>query len=351
MRTKSFSFELPPELIAQFPSERRDDARLMLLGRGDGTTSHHTVRDLPRLLPRNSLLVLNNSRVRKARLFATRSDSGSVLELLFVERLGERRWLVSVNKSKRQRVGVQYDMPGGLAARVVEQRNPYRVVETSQVLGEEYFEQHGHVPLPPYIRREDRPLDESRYQTVFARHLGSVAAPTAGLHLTEQLLGELRANGHEIAYVTLHVGLGTFLPVRSEHVEEHVMHKEHYAISKETASTVNRALREARPVVAVGTTTVRALESAALDASRSSAGEETGVEGVVDGEFDTELFIRPGFRFRIVTSMFTNFHTPESSLLMLVAAFAGRERILSAYAEAVNERYRFFSYGDAMLIR
>lgn len=349
MKTKSFSFDLPEELVAQYPSDRREEARLMVLERGTGAIGHHSVYQLPDLLPRNSLIVFNDSRVRKARIIAGRRASGAEVEMLFVEPLEARRWLVTVNKAKRQRPGTVYDLPGALEGEIVEVRESYRVLEVSEELTEAYFERHGHVPLPPYIARKDTAADESRYQTIFAdrQRVGSIAAPTAGLHFTDELMSRLRARGHEIAFVTLHVGLGTFLPVRTEKVEDHTMHEERFSVPRDTAELVNQARETGQPIVAVGTTTVRSLESAALQCEES----QSDAHGIRSGAYRTRLFVYPGFKFRIVTSMFTNFHTPESSLLMLVSAFAGRERLLSAYREAIRMRYRFYSYGDAMLIR
>jgi len=235
--------------------------------------------------------------------------------------------------------GKRLSLPEGMEAEVVEARPDERLLRFSPELDDDYLERNGHLPLPPYIRRGDAPADAERYQTVYARERGSAAAPTAGLHFTPGILDGLRAAGVETRFVTLHVGLGTFLPVRAESIEDHRMHYEEYTVPEETAAAVNAAKREGRPVVAVGTTSVRTLESAWTDA------------GLASGSGATNIFIYPGCSFRAVDMMFTNFHTPESTLLMLVSAFAGRERVLAAYEEAVRLRYRFFSYGDAMLIR
>jgi S-adenosylmethionine:tRNA ribosyltransferase-isomerase len=354
----------------------------MVLDRWTGAVEHRSVAELPELLPEGALLVFNDSRVRKARIEATRAGTGGAVELLFVEPLPEgdnrgdessaradapgadapragsagdtsetgstatRRWLVTTNKAKRQRVGTRFELPGGRQAEIIAVEGAYRVIECDKPLTESYFEHHGHVPLPPYIEREDRSVDAERYQTVYADQVGSIAAPTAGLHFTDELMTRIRAAGHGIAFVTLHVGLGTFSPVRTEEVEAHKMHEERYTIDPAQAELINGALREGRHVVAVGTTTLRTLESAV--AQVDEAGRARAVSA---GSRSTRLFVYPGFEFRVITSMFTNFHTPESSLLMLVSAFAGRERVLNAYQEAVRRRYRFFSYGDAMLIR
>ena len=339
MRTRDFSFEVPPELIAQHPPTRRGDSRLLVLDVPEGTVHHSHVRNLADHLPEGALLVFNNTRVIPARIKATRRDSGGVVEFLLLERTGDRRWRCIAHKAKRQRPGVVYDFPEGVSATVVAAEGEERVIDFSEEVDEDYLERHGAVPLPPYVRRPPEAEDKTRYQTVYAEKPGSAAAPTAGLHFTEEILNRLKDRGFELRFLTLHVGLGTFAPVRSEEVEDHEMHREHFTIPKETAEAVNRARLEGRTVVAVGTTTTRALESA----------WEGG--GVRPGAASTTLFIYPGYRFRTVDWLFTNFHTPGSSLVMMVSALVGRERLLKAYQEAIREGYRFFSYGDAMLIR
>jgi S-adenosylmethionine:tRNA ribosyltransferase-isomerase len=294
------------------------------------------IADLPSLLPAGTVVVLNDSRVRRARLFGA-SPVGGAIEVLLLERLEGGRWRALAARSRSRR-GRPYLFPEGVQGTVVESAGDSCTVEFVPPVDEDYLERHGHVPLPPYIRRQDTPEDGTRYQTVYARHIGSAAAPTAGLHLSEELLAELRRGGLEVVPVTLHVGLGTFLPIRSESIEGHVMHTESYRVPPETAFSVNRALSEGRRVLAVGTTAVRTLESA------GGSGE------VRAGEGRTALYILPGYRFRVVSHLLTNFHTQHSTLLVLVSAFAGRQAILRAYSEAVRERYRFFSYGDAMLI-
>jgi S-adenosylmethionine:tRNA ribosyltransferase-isomerase len=338
MKTRTFSFEVPEELIAQTPAEKRGTSRLMLVDRASGNISHHSVEDLPGLLPRDSLMVLNDSRVRKARLYGLTPDGGRV-QFLLLSHNSDGSWQCLVSKAKKQKTGREYVFPGGVKGRIAAEEGEFRTVLFSSPLDEGYLDRWGHMPLPPYIKRNDTDLDSERYQTIYAAQTGSVAAPTAGLHFTEKIFTNLREKGIEISRVTLHVGIGTFLPIRSEDIEEHRMHREEYFISKEAAKAVTRAKKSGRPVCAVGTTSVRTLESA-------WRGDELAA-----GEASTELYIYPGYHFRVVDMLFTNFHTPKSSLLVMVSAFAGKELIEEAYAAAVRERYRFFSYGDAMLIR
>ncbi|HQO65779.1 MAG TPA: tRNA preQ1(34) S-adenosylmethionine ribosyltransferase-isomerase QueA [Spirochaetales bacterium] len=338
MRTTDFSFNLPEELIAQTPSERRGESRLLVLDRGSGELTHSAVRTIAEFVPSGAVMVFNDSRVRRARLFASTPNGGRV-EVLLLRREGPALWAALTTRMAKLTPGKRLELPEGVEAEVVEALADERVFRLSREIDDDYLERNGHLPLPPYIRREDAPTDAERYQTVYARERGSSAAPTAGLHFTEGILSGLEAAGVVLRFVTLHVGLGTFLPVRSESIEDHRMHREEYSIPAATADAVNAAKRDGRPVVAVGTTSVRTLESAWTD------------EGLPAASGSTNIFIYPGYRFKAVDMLFTNFHTPESTLLMLVSAFAGRERILSAYQEAVRERYRFFSYGDAMLIR
>jgi S-adenosylmethionine:tRNA ribosyltransferase-isomerase len=329
--TSDFDYHLPPERIAQ-EAVPRGESRLLVLNR-EGPDRHARIRDLPRLLGPGDLLVLNDTRVIPARLYGHR-PSGGRMEVLLIERRGEREWDALVKPGRRAQPGTRIDFEDGLTAEVVDKREDGRHLLRFSEPVEPYLDRLGHIPLPPYIHRPDTLADRERYQTVYARHPGSVAAPTAGLHFTEELLREIEDAGVGIARVTLHVGIGTFKPVSAERVEEHRMESERYEISEETAA----ALRHARRVVAVGTTVVRTLESAARD------GE------VRSGSGSTELFITPGFRFQVVDALLTNFHLPRSTLLMLVSAFAGRERVLAAYEEAIREGYRFYSYGDAMLV-
>jgi S-adenosylmethionine:tRNA ribosyltransferase-isomerase len=339
MKTADFSFDLPESLIAQRPPEQRGQSRLMVLDREAGSISHRMMGDLPSLLEKGSLLVFNNSKVRKARIYGM-AESGAQVEFLLLNRRDPHTWTFMAQRSKRRRPGSRYTFEGGLGAEITGAGEP-RLLRFDSPVDEAWLETYGHIPLPPYIRREDTPADSERYQTVYAAIPGSSAAPTAGLHFTREILGELEARGMETAFVTLLVGLGTFLPVRTETVEEHVMHEETYSIDEETAAKIEKAKAEKRRIIAVGTTSLRTLES---------AWDETAGE-LRRGEAATSIFIYPGYTFKVVDQLFTNFHTPESTLLMLAAAFAGRERILASYKEAVERGYRFFSYGDAMLIR
>jgi S-adenosylmethionine:tRNA ribosyltransferase-isomerase len=337
VKTRAFSFRLPPELIAQEPPAERGSSRLLVLDRAGGPLHHARIAELPSFLEPGTVVVLNDSRVRKARLFGISPQTGGRIEVLLLEPLAGGKWkaLLAKARSRRDRA---YRFPGEVTGRVLESGEGTSTVEFDPPVDEAYLELHGHVPLPPYIRRPDTRADGERYQTVYARMLGSAAAPTAGLHLSEGLLRELRALA-EVVTVTLHVGTGTFLPIRAESIEDHVMHTEYYHVPPESARAVNRALREDRPVLAVGTTAVRTLESA-----------WTGTE-LQPGDGRSSLYITPGYRFQVVKQLLTNFHTPRSTLLVLVSAFAGLKPVLRAYREAVREGYRFFSYGDAMLIR
>ncbi len=337
MKTRDFSFNLPEELIAQHPAHNRGESRLLTLNRETGQISHHMMVDFPEILPSGALLIFNNTRVRKARLFA-RTEGGGTVEFLLLRDLGENRWEVVVQRRKRQQVGRRYRFPENLTAELVVKPEGLGILQFETAPDEGYFERNGNVPLPPYIRREGVASDDERYQTIYSRETGSVAAPTAGLHFTDSIMDAIRLKA-ETEYVTLHVGIGTFSPIRTENLSDHRMHREEYEISRDTADKVWAAKEDGRPVIAVGTTTVRTLESAWT------------ADGLRTGRNSTELFISPGYRFKVVDKMFTNFHTPESSLLVMVSAFAGRETILNTYAAAVKAQYRFFSYGDAMFIQ
>jgi S-adenosylmethionine:tRNA ribosyltransferase-isomerase len=348
-----FDFVLPDELIAQEPPVTRGESRLLYLGRTSGAVEHATFSAVGNYLRPGDLLVVNNTKVFPARLLGHRVPSGGAVEALLLGPAaddvagGGGAWYALVHPGQKLKPG----------ARVLFERGGAHL--HGEILGRHFFgrrtirlwtdddsdithavDRIGHIPLPPYIKREDRPSDRDRYQTVYARERGSVAAPTAGLHFTSELLEALAVCGVERAEVTLHVGYGTFKPVRAERIEDHVVDAERYTVSPDTAAAITRARRERRRVIAVGTTTVRTLESLVI----SDSGAVEGASG------ETTLFIRPGHEFQIVNGMITNFHLPQSSLLMLVAAFAGRERVLAAYREAVARRYRFYSYGDAMLI-
>lgn len=343
MQASELDYPLPEALIAQAPLPERDGARLLWLRRDTGAIQHRSVRELPELLAR-SLLVLNDTRVIPARVFATKPSGGRV-EFLFLERLsepgGRERWSAIGKTSRGLKSGMTLQVAPDFTLEVQALHDQGGV--TLEVLAEgggaRALERYGSVPLPPYIRRAADAGDRERYQTVFARAPGAVAAPTAGLHLSERLIGALRERGHELAYVTLHVGPGTFAPLRVEALAEHRLHRERYELPEATAAALARARREGRPVLAVGTTAVRALEACA-----DTHGE------LQPGAGSTDIFIYPPYRFRSVDALLTNFHLPRSTLLALVMAFAGIEPVRSAYAAAVTERYRFFSYGDAMLI-
>jgi S-adenosylmethionine:tRNA ribosyltransferase-isomerase len=339
METQAFSFDLPAGLVAQEPPGERGASRLMLLDRASGTFTHRLFDELPGLIPSGSLLVFNNARVRKARLAGKRAADNGECEALLLNETAPGAWRALAKPLKKLKAGAEILFPEDRRARVLGREGDFILLAFDPPPNEAYFEKYGAMPLPPYIRRQARSADDDRYQTVYASAPGSAAAPTAGLHFTEAMRGRLREAGLLFTELTLHVGPGTFLPIRADNIEDHVMHEETYSISLECAALVTTALKEKRPVVAVGTTSVRALESSA------AAGE------VSAGTRSTALFIRPGFNFKVVSMLLTNFHTPLSSLLVLVSAFAGRELILSAYEAAVRERYRFFSYGDAMLIK
>lgn len=336
MLVADFDFELPPERIAQHAAAR-GESRLLCLDR-PGAERHRTVADLPEILRPGDLLVVNDTRVVPARLFARRDPGGGTVELLLVEKLAERRWDALAKPGRKAKPGTRLELAPGLTATVVAKRDDGRHTLELSAQIEPHLDALGHVPLPPYIDRPDEAADRERYQTLFARAPGAIAAPTAGLHFSEEIVARLEARGVERVAVTLHVGIGTFKPVVVELAHEHVMEAERYEIPAATAAAITAARREGRRVVAVGTTVVRTLESAVSDRGEIAVG--AGV---------TRLFVLPGFRFRVVDVLLTNFHLPRSTLLMLVAAFAGRERVLAAYREAIEREYRFYSYGDAML--
>jgi len=344
MRVDEFDYELPPELIAQEPAPQRDESRLLLLDRATGKTEHRGFSDVGDLLAPGDLLVVNDTRVVPARLVGRKPSGGRVELLLLVREEGEReRWRGWLRASRKPEAGVRLEFEQGLTAEVLDREGDVWRVELNAAAGEvgEAIERVGQVPLPPYIRRENgrsTPADRERYQTVYARRPGAVAAPTAGLHFTPRLLESLAGRGIEIASLTLHVGPGTFQPVRSRTVEDHRMHAERYELPPAVADSIESTRRSGGRVVAVGTTVVRVLEGCAAG------------RGVAPGAGECSLFIFPGYHFKVVDGLITNFHLPCSTLLMLVCAFAGRERLLAAYREAVRERYRFYSYGDAMML-
>ena len=339
MKKSDFYYELPEELIAQTPLEKRDASRLLVLDRNTGAIEHKHFYDLPAFLQEGDCLVLNDSRVLPARLLGTRSTGGAV-EVVLLRDLGDGRWECLTRPGKKTRPGAELSFGDGvLTATVVDAIEDGNKILQFHYDGIflEHLERLGKMPLPPYIKEELQ--DSERYQTVYSRQLGSAAAPTAGLHFTPELLEEIRQKGVKVCYVTLHVGLGTFRPVKAEDIQDHVMHSEYCEIPEETAKIINETRQHGGRVVAVGTTTCRTLESfAAEDGTVKKSGGWT------------DIFIYPGYRFKCVDALVTNFHLPESTLVMLVSALAGRETILHAYKVAVAERYRFFSFGDAMFI-
>jgi S-adenosylmethionine:tRNA ribosyltransferase-isomerase len=345
MKTSDLSFELPPELIAQHPPKVRGESRLMVTNRSDGSWRDMMMRDIATCLEPGTVMVFNDSRVRRGRIYGVPVDSpDKTQEFLLLQPTEASAWLCLGPNSRRLKEGRAFvfarDTDGECRGEITAREGAYRVLTFDQTIDDTWLEQYGHMPLPPYIRRQDTKDDADRYQTVYSQVIGSVAAPTAGLHFTEPLLEELRNHGVITAFVTLHVGIGTFLPVRTEELEEHQMHSEDYVLPRETAEAIVHARSTGKPVLAVGTTAVRTLESMAQEGRT-----------VRSGSGSTAIFITPGYQFAVVDQLFTNFHTPESTLIALVSAFSGREHILSWYTEAVKKRYRFFSYGDAMLLQ
>ncbi len=340
LKKSDFYFDLPQELIAQDPLEDRSASRLLVLNRETGAVEHHTFKEITDYLRPGDCLVLNNTKVIPARLLGVKEDTGAAIEVLLLKRRENDIWETLVKPGKKARPGAKIGFGDGcLRAEVldvVEEGN--RLIRFDyEGIFEEVLDRLGEMPLPPYITHKLQ--DKSRYQTVYAKYEGSAAAPTAGLHFTEELLSQIGEMGVNIAYVTLHVGLGTFRPVKADNLSEHHMHSEHYQVTQETADLINRTKESGGRVICVGTTSCRTVESAADENGR-----------VQPGCGDTEIFIYPGYRFKVLDCLITNFHLPESTLVMLVSALAGREQVLAAYQEAVEERYRFFSFGDAMLI-
>jgi len=334
VRRADFAYELPEDLIAQSPLAERSASRLLVLDGSTGAVSDRSVRDLPALIRPGDLLVFNDTRVVPARVLGFKPSGGRVE--IFLERpAGERHALVQMRASKPIREELEIATEGGSVRVVAREGDLWKVALPAPVF--EFFERWGEVPLPPYIHRTPDASDRERYQSIFAQHVGAVAAPTASLHFDDALVAQIEARGARRAFVTLHVGAGTFQPVRTDELSSHVMHAEWISVGAETCEAVERTRETGGRVIAIGTTVARALEAAALETLRPFTG-------------DTRLFITPGFRFRIVDALLTNFHLPESTLLMLVSAFAGREKVLRAYEHAVQLRYRFFSYGDAMFV-
>lgn len=340
IKRSDFNFELPQELIAQDPIEDRSASRLLILDKKSGAIEHHIFHEIIDYLYPGDCLVLNDTKVIPARLMGVREDTGASVEVLLLKRRENDIWETLVKPGKKARPGMKLVFGGGLlhaeVLEIVEEGN--RLVKFSyEGIFEEVLDKLGEMPLPPYITHKLQ--DKSRYQTVYARYEGSAAAPTAGLHFTEALLQAIEEKGVDIAYVTLHVGLGTFRPVKADNILEHHMHSEYYQVSKEAADKINRAKENGHRVICVGTTSCRTVESAADENGR-----------LCECCDNTQIFIYPGYRFKVLDALITNFHLPESTLVMLVCALAGREEVLHAYEEAIKEQYRFFSFGDAMFI-
>ena len=339
MKTSDFYYDLPEELIAQTPVEPRNSSRLMVLPRNGGEIEHKHFYDLPEFLKPGDCLVLNNTRVLPARLYGTREDTGAVVEFVLLRQHGNKLWECLAGPGKKAKTGYKFRFSDKLTAIVTEVlEDGNRMIEFA--CEGDFFavlDEVGQMPLPPYIKEKLK--DKERYQTVYSKDAGSAAAPTAGLHFTKEMLESIKAMGVNIAYVTLHVGLGTFRPVKVEDVTQHKMHTEHYYIPEEAAKTINETRKNGGRVICVGTTSCRTVESCA-----KKYGEIRECSG------DTDIFIYPGFEFKCMDGLITNFHLPESTLIMLVSAFAGYDNVMNAYNTAVKERYRFFSFGDAMLI-
>lgn len=337
LTTEEFDYYLPEELIAQEPLRVRSDSRLLIMH--DGKITHGIFTDITKYLKKGDCLVLNDTKVMPARLYGVKEETGAAIEFLLLKRIDLDTWEVILKPGRRAKRGAKFVFGDILHAEITDVLdNGNRIVRfIYEGVFEEILDRLGEVPLPPYITKKLE--DKDRYQTVYSREVGSAAAPTAGLHFTEELLNEIRGMGVYIVFVTLHVGLGTFRPVKVSDVTKHVMHSEHYTVPQETADTVNRVKKAGGRIIAVGTTSVRTLESAS---------EDDGT--VLSKSDDTSIFIYPPYKFKVVDALITNFHLPKSTLIMLVSAFAGKDNVMRAYEEAVKERYRFFSFGDAMLI-
>jgi len=341
MKTSDFYYELPQELIAQEPLEKRNSSRLLVLDRNNGAIEHRIFTELNEYLKKGDCLVLNDTRVIPARLLGEREDTGGKIEFVLLRQIEADLWEVILKPGKRAKPGSRFVFGNGeLRAQVIEViEGGNRIVRFEyDGIFQEVLDRVGIIPLPPYITKDLN--DSERYQTVYSKYRGSAAAPTAGLHFTIDMLEELRQQGIELAYLTLHVGLGTFRPVKAENVEEHVMHSEYYILNETAAQTINKARKDGGRIIAVGTTSCRVLETVS-----GANGEVKPSQGW------TDIFIYPGYRFKIVDALITNFHLPESTLIMLVSAFAGKDNIMKAYNSAVEQKYRFFSFGDAMLIK
>jgi len=353
MKLSDFDYNLPQELIAQFPAKERDSSRLLLLRRDSAETKHYKFNQLCMLLNKGDLLVLNDTKVSNARLIGKRVGFQGKIEILLIDKLDDNIYTCLAKPARRFKDGTKLIFDGGrIQAEVLSSKGDFKRIrfdadgDLSILLDEA-----GQVPLPPYIKREPEKEDKQRYQTVYANNKGAVAAPTAGLHFTEGLLSEIRTRGIEIAYITLHVSYATFKPVTEDEISRHMMHKEYFEISKPAADKINSAKESGRRVIAVGTTVCRALESSAIKrATCLSTGRRDTIYRIRKTKEWTDLFIYPGYSFKIVDSLLTNFHFPRTTLLMLVSAFYGKDNLIKAYNEAIEKRYRFYSYGDAMLI-
>ncbi len=341
MKVSDFDFELPEELIAQHPLEKRDSSRLMVLDKKTGSIEHRSFHDVIEYLNEGDTLVLNNTRVMPARLIGEKEETGGKIEFLLLKRIEGDKWECLAKPGKRAKIGQSFTFgEGKLKCKVVdiiEEGN--RIIEFSyDGIFEQVLDELGEMPLPPYIT--EKLDDKERYQTVYSKEKGSAAAPTAGLHFTNELLEQIKAKGVNIAYVTLHVGLGTFRPVKVEDINEHVMHSEYYHLDKENADLINETKKRGNKIIAVGTTSTRTLET---------IGDENGFVREQSGW--TDIFIYPGYKYKVIDELITNFHLPESTLIMLVSALAGKENVMNAYNTAVKEKYRFFSFGDSMIIK
>lgn len=341
METKDFDYNLPEELIAQVPIKNRTESKLLALDRETGEIEHKKFKDIIDYLDEGDTLVLNDTRVLPARLFGNRKGKEERIEFLLLKRDEDDLWESLVRPGKKARVGSKVEFGGGILKGevvAIAEEGIRKVKFDYDGIFEEVLDELGEMPLPPYIKT--KLSDRERYQTVYSKHLGSAAAPTAGLHFTDELLGKIRDKGINTAFLTLHVGLGTFRPVKTDNILDHHMHSEFYTVNKATADLINNTKKEGKKVIAVGTTSVRTLESLSTDEGRMNYGSGW-----------TDIFIYPGYNFKLVDNIITNFHLPESTLLMLVSAFASREMMLSTYKIAIDERYRFFSFGDAMIIK
>lgn len=342
MKTKDFYYDLPDSLIAQVPLEPRDSSRLMVLDKSSGKIQHKVFRDIVNIISPNDCLILNDSKVLPARIFGTRVDTGAVVEFLLLRNTKGDTWETLVKPGKKAKIGTKFEFGEGTFTCTVDDitSEGNRIVSFTYPKDKTFYnvlDEFGQMPLPPYITEKLK--DKDRYQTIYAKDLGSAAAPTAGLHFTSELLTKIKQKGVQIGFVTLHVGLGTFRPVKAENITDHVMHSEHYEMPEDTAKLIRDTKQKGGKIIAVGTTTCRTLESIASQYDKIQACEGW-----------TDIFIYPGYDFKVIDSLITNFHLPESTLIMLVSAFAGYKNTMNAYKTAVDEKYRFFSFGDAMMI-